>query len=165
MKIKLRRRRIPGMVYRPDSGEGVPTQLWTDEPTLTRGKAFFMLDQNSEAMRELIAMRLPATTLNVFLYALSQIQINNVVALPYEETAQATNLAKTQVAAALKMLKHIEAIAAYREDRRILYMVNPAFGWNGVVHQYPNGLKRWEKLVEAQRKSANEPKFAHLQTA
>lgn len=124
-----------------------------------------MLDQDTEAMAELIARKLPSTTLRVFLYAINTVERGNIVSLSQADVAEACNMDRPQVSVALKTLRQIEALAAFREDRRTLYMINPAFGWQGKAEDYSAGFKTWAKLVEAQRKSANDPKFAHLHTA
>lgn len=124
-----------------------------------RRKVFFMLDRDTEAMDDLLAQRLPATTLQVFLHALDQVQQNNVVSLALKDTAERCGLTEPQVSKALKKLREIEVLAQYREDRRILYMVNPAFGWNGQAHDYIAGHKRWAKLIEEQRTASTQPKL------
>lgn len=152
-------------IFDPSTGEdyGPPTARPPKRPQ--RKKVFFMLDQDSEAMRQLLAAKLPSTTLRVFLYAINTVERGNIVYISQRDAAQACAMDQSQVSLALKKLKQIEALAAFRSEGRTLYMVNPAFGWNGRAEEYPEGFKAWAKLVEAQRKSANDPKFAHLQTA
>ena len=127
-----------------------------------RGARFFMLDYQTEAMEKFLLLRLPASALQVFFYALTHVERRNEVVLPLADVGPACKLTQAQVSIALKKLCEAGALVAFRRELRREFMVNPAFGWNGAVPEYADGLKLWEARVLA---AANKGKQRDLALA
>jgi hypothetical protein len=115
---------------------------------------FFMLQIESEAMDNVLQKRLPATTLQVLLYALTHAQRNNVLPLRTGVTAQACAITQAQASLAIKRLREERYIAPITDAYGTKgYMINPDFGWNGTPADYQAGVLLWEEL-----KTTDKPK-------
>lgn len=135
----------------PRTGEVLAGQLIYRTARRARKGQFFMIDYDTDAMRELNSKRLPGTVLNALLYLFAHVERGNVLDIGIAQLAEACSMTEAQASLALKRLRQEKVITAYKHNRIRMHMLNPAFGWNGPANEMLDGLKAWEARVLAEQ--------------